>query len=286
MDSRYAKRRPGEWFVTLIRKADDRKPALMPESEGVVHELTARGVKLASARKIAAEFSQDRIREKILLHDWLLASGDGRKPRKPSGFLAAAIRDDYELPRELAASQRVATPRNSAEKRQSPENDHSSNERLEAARKYLSSLGTKERLKLEAAAVAKGNRFHAATYRRLKEQGSPLWEQLRDSLVANYLESQGVDLARCQDGCLCTTPRPRALSVSGDQGKRIWTPVRSHRRGWRLVAPPVSWPETRPKQSLNSESICALMAPWQRRIAATVSVDSKRDIPSDRSEQP
>jgi hypothetical protein len=191
---RYLKRRRGEWLIRLIREseaAETATPAVeIDDAKPLVAELTSRGLHASTARELAAEFSEERIREKISLLDWLTAKGGERAPKNPAGYLAAAIRNDYRPPGDFNSLPtnakgdrvkrerlRICTPDSDLEER-----------RLDQARKYFQSLPAEERQSIEALAVKNGNRFRVDTYQRLKESGGALWEEVRDLLIADALD--------------------------------------------------------------------------------------------------
>jgi len=198
---RYTKTQPGEWCIRLIRAGDagdqigHRDDKTLPADDEpkapIVEQLTQRGLSDAAARELAAQHPAEHIRAKIALLDWRTSQGGQQALKNPAGFLAAAIREDYQPPARPSTPQRpkrrpagppaaVAVAGESLAERQ----------RLDAARAYLASLPPDEQTRLEALAVEQGNGFQVATYQRLKSDGGKLWDEVRDLLIADYLRQQ------------------------------------------------------------------------------------------------
>jgi len=195
---RYTKTQPGEWFIHLIRAANADNQAghweehpSPAEDQGevrIVEELTQRGLSETVARELAAQHSAEHIRAKIALLDWRTSQGGQPALKNPAGFLAAAIRDDYQPPAKTSAPQRqlpriAERPVIAAIAGESL----AQQQRLDAARAHFQSLPPDEQARIEALAVEQGNRFQVATYQRLKPDGGKLWEEIRDLLIADYL---------------------------------------------------------------------------------------------------
>lgn len=189
----YVKRQRGEWLIRLIRESEvrDDAPAIqIEEVKPLVSELSSRGIRESTARELVSDFSEERIREKISLLDWLTAKADERSPKNPAGYLAAAIRDDYKPPADfhvVKPSNPQKAPKRPAKEPAVPEISPDQ-KRLDNARRHFQSLLPDEQAKLEALAVQKGNRFRVDTYHRLKAAGGALFEEVRDLLIADILD--------------------------------------------------------------------------------------------------
>lgn len=197
-DDRFVKLSPNNWEIRLERAGT---PTKAPEAlSPLVAELTKRGVSKTTATSLTRTFAARHITGKIALHDELLAKRDRRIGRNPPGFLASAIRDNYQVPNW--SSQNASPARAPHE----PLNDKTNPAPLPTAvdaertaqvarvRTYWSQLSDAEKQELESQAVASGNPFHVASYQRLKSTGSRLWESLRDELVAAYLSKRSSPL--------------------------------------------------------------------------------------------
>lgn len=191
---RYVKRQRGEWFVKLIREWECSTEASTSmerdNSNSLACELTSRGIQARTAKALVGSFSEECIREKISLHDWLMKKRGQRCPKNPAGYLTSAIREDYRPPSDFYAG--TVPKRQNVLKRQSPSSivlDNSPEKtRLDEARKSFQALSPDEQARVEKLAVERGNRFRVDTYYRLREGGGKLWEEVRDLLLADLQE--------------------------------------------------------------------------------------------------
>jgi plasmid replication initiation protein len=197
-EERFVKLSPSNWEIRLERAGapTTKNEALSP----LVAELTRRGVSKTTATSLTQSFAANHIEGKIALHDELLAKRDRRISRNPPGFLASAIRDNYQVANWSSQNAPPARAKNRPSKdRTTPAPVPTSIEtertvQLTKVRAYWSQLSDAEKQELESQAVASGNPFHVASYKRLKTTGSRLWESLRDELVAAYLSKQSFAL--------------------------------------------------------------------------------------------
>jgi hypothetical protein len=198
---RYTKTQPGEWFIHLIRagnavdqaghQEDKSLPAYDEPKATIVEQLTQRGLSDAAARELAAQHPAEHILAKIALLDWRTSQGGQQALKNPAGFLAAAIRADYQPPARSSTPQRQKRrPAGPSAAVAVDSESLAEQQRLDAARAYLASLPPDEQARLEALAVEQGNRFQVATYQRLKPEGGKLWDEVRDLLIADYLRQQ------------------------------------------------------------------------------------------------
>jgi len=192
---RYVKRQRNEWIIRLIRESDAAEaiaPAEISAVGGLEAELIARGLHASTARELIGQFSEERIREKISLLDFLAAKGGDRKPKNPAGFLASAIREDYRPPSDYkAATPKVEkTPEARWPKTARPTESTAESNRIQNARTIFNSLRSEERDRIEALSIEQGHRFFIETYNRLKAAGSHLWEDMRYKLIADQLERE------------------------------------------------------------------------------------------------
>jgi hypothetical protein len=194
LSDRYVKRQKNEWVIRLIRESEvveASAPIVIEESKSLEAELVARGLHASTARELVGQFSEVRIREKISLLDWLTAKGGERSPKNPAGYLAAAIRNDYRPPPDY----RIVPPAKEqrTEKRRAATSVAAESsigqKRLDDARTFFQSLPPEEQSQMESLAVEKGNRFRVETYHRLKETGGRLWDEVRDMLIADVLQT-------------------------------------------------------------------------------------------------
>lgn len=197
LDERYTKTRPGEWFIHLVRAgaANDEPEPEEPEMSPVVEALMERGIRSGVASALAAQHSETHIRSKIAMVDQRLAQGGGGAVKNPAGFLAAAIRHDYQDGAHQATPRRP-TPIVTAGRRKAAQRPcHASsceNPNTQTVREYLATLSPDATATLEAAAVASGQPIIVQSYERLRVSSSPLFEEVRLVLLAAHLEQAGL----------------------------------------------------------------------------------------------
>ena len=191
-DERYIKQQRGEWKIRLLRAGTNRSKPLAPETDLQVNlqsELVARGISETAANELIESFDVERIKEKIRYFDWLKQSG---KPahKNPAGFLATAIREDYQLPPNARSKETQARKKLSS--RTEPQIIEKQNEPsavIDSIRTHFESLPPGEAEAIERTAIETGNRFKLQTYRRLKENGDALSESVRWDLIRDYLKT-------------------------------------------------------------------------------------------------
>lgn len=205
---RYRKECPKVWKLAIAKKASSLKEARPESTEPVrlVAELVRRGVENGVATELEASFPAERIAEKLRYVDWLLARGDKRVAKNPAGFLVAAIRGDYPLPKDYLRFLKA-----SGSERGSRRNDSRSENRAargvqchaeqgavapepNAVQVYLASLSGEETARLEFEAVAAAAKVEAASYARLKGRDDQLFAGVRKHLLEKYVLTHGLHL--------------------------------------------------------------------------------------------
>ncbi|MCY2968473.1 MAG: hypothetical protein NT069_33415, partial [Planctomycetota bacterium] len=191
--NRFVRRSHGEWEIVLYRQEQGTTVAVTDESTPpLVVELMERGVRTTIAADLVRDFPAERITEKIELHDWLVERNDKRISKNSSGYLAAAIREDYRLPtgfvskaehgKRVAAEAKVK--KEALAQRQESEQQSASRR---AALAYWESLPEKERTALEAEAIAAGSTELVDKYRKF---GTTVFaEMLLKEIVVGYLRN-------------------------------------------------------------------------------------------------
>lgn len=170
-EDRYAKVGPGQWTITLRRRADleladdpiDAAPLAGPEPTEQEEALIERGVTPATAAELALAHPADRIAAKVEVFDWLVQRKDRRVSRNPAGYLAESIRKDYALPRgfesEAHRRERAAAleeqRRKVEEARRKAAEEQRAKEDIDAARvrAYWDGLSAPARERLQAEAL-------------------------------------------------------------------------------------------------------------------------------------
>ncbi len=193
---RFSRIARGRWGVVLV-KCRETESALLPESSPGVQGLLERGVRERAARALALEFGEERVLEKLRLHDWLRGRKDRRMSRSSAGFLVRAIRENF-LPEDFRAADQAPRPKAAlpcVPRKPFPVNNawcpHA--QLLGAWR----ALATDEQARIEQDAVASAEPFQQETYERLKPQGGKLFAEIRDELVGRFLGRQSRSLEPC-----------------------------------------------------------------------------------------
>jgi hypothetical protein len=189
-EERYAKAGRGDWKIILIQKSIDtgKKPrrSELAELEG---ELVSRGVSPARAAELVAAHPADRIKIKLEVFDWMLATKDKRVTKSPAGYLVKSIEDDYAAPKGFESRderrRRAEAERGATSAKQRREAEASSRQEAERARidAYLASLSAAERKKLEEGAFARANPLFLRRYRAGERAGSEAAQAWRRLIV-------------------------------------------------------------------------------------------------------
>lgn len=197
---RFVKEARGRYRVVFARAGQQAlaTPASDNASEGytpasastIERELKQRGLGGKAARDLIAAHSSDYIQQKIDYLDFLIENAE--QPKKPAGWLRAAIEEDYGPPAGYQRrAERLHHKQNTVEKHRRKDEEQAASRRQEeqeaAARKaqrahidaYLNTLTPQERKALEEQAVA-----HADdNMRQAARAGNPFAEIARSVLV-------------------------------------------------------------------------------------------------------
>lgn len=193
--ARYRKECPKVWKIAFTHCRPAALPAetaLAPPPEAL-ERLLKYGVAAATARELVAQFA-DRIAEKLALVDWLVARNDRRIQKNPAGFLVAAIRQDYPLPKDyLKTVKRTTKARGKVAKcSRSPKPRDPAVDTVGA---FLRALPGEAIDRLEVAALVAATSLERASYERLKAQGGQLFLSLRESLLRKHIVTHGLATA-------------------------------------------------------------------------------------------
>lgn len=192
----------GDWRVVFEKKAAMAPGVEQSEEElkvsGLERELESRGVSGKVAAELNAQFSEERILEKVELHDWLLSRKDKRIGENPAGYLVKAIKEDFVLPKGFQTKamrkekERVAAEKKaqvSAQKEQEDSRRRKAiEERERPLRAYLNSLSPLEQTSLEEEAVAATDGFRRKRYEDTKKKGGPTFEDYRELILFDFIE--------------------------------------------------------------------------------------------------
>lgn len=182
----FVQKERGKWEVVYTKQGKQltvTEPAA--DASPVVAALEARGVSPRKAIQLAAEYPEERIRQKLQLFDWHSKQGQA----KQAGFLVKAIEDDYAVPEELSrkAGTRRAS-RRQAEPAQAPAAVETSGDpRIE---EFLAGLTAGERERLEQEALAAAAPFIQAKLRSYEQESSSRYDALRRSVLERFVAEQ------------------------------------------------------------------------------------------------
>lgn len=196
----------GAWEILLVKKgganvemvAEDCGKQDSPVAKTpVLDALESRGVSSGVAKRLIADYSETTIREKVSLHDDLLAKNDARMSRNPAGFLVSSIKNNYPV----APKRKKITPLAQILPKPVPaENLHTGSEQASAPTdrqqkvlRFLSRLSVEEQRDLEERAVKNANEFMIRNYHDRKAAGGPLFETVRQILIGDEI-ARMVDL--------------------------------------------------------------------------------------------
>jgi hypothetical protein len=194
----YRKVKPKYWTVSVAKKNKQTRREVGSDQTptSVVDELVKNGVDATVANELVAEFTPERITEKLRFVAWLTARRDKRSPKNPAGFLVSAIRDNYLLPpdyrKQLGQTTKPIRRRGPTVTKSKPASDVESgrvNSHLPESevRAYLDSLGTADIEAIEEKALRAASATEVASYERLRATNSELFATLRDSLLRKFL---------------------------------------------------------------------------------------------------
>lgn len=193
-DERYVQLGKGHWKVVFVRRVAELAVETPEPSSKWETQLTERGVAKKVASELVAKHSEDRIAEKVELHDWLLARKDERIGKNPAGFLTSAIRDDYPLPKgfkprgvreaEKAAAEERKRKREAEAAAEERERQAEEEARSQALRSFLAGLSEEHREAFIAEAVDSDSGFLRQLWRK-HDNGDDLYLQM---MLRNHFE--------------------------------------------------------------------------------------------------
>ena len=190
---RYVWQARGSWRILLARGPRGRAEEAAegteaaPGSQPLAAMLAARGVSPKAAAELVEQHPADRVRAKLAVYDWLVASGDKRVQKNPAGYLVASIRSDYQAPEGF-------TPADEAGKLAEAER-----RAAEAARKQAvaaraeadASTAQDAALKARWDALPEADRESIAAAVRAANPGLRRWKAMLEPLCLAELEARG-----------------------------------------------------------------------------------------------
>ena len=173
----------GEWRVVFVAAFGAERMAEAPEVKcergetDLAGELVAFGVHASVAASLLREHDAACVREKLTYARDLVARKDKKVSRNPAGFLIAAIRGDFAVPKVARPRPAPPSPRTVAESASQEDGDRV------AIDAYWEGLTEEERRELESRAVASADGFLAKQYHDGKERGGTLFLAARKSII-------------------------------------------------------------------------------------------------------
>ncbi len=172
----------GNWIIA-VQKAEG---TIAQQDSKWVKELTSRGVNRKVARELASQFSETQIEDKIHLHDALVNARDRRISRNPAGFLASAIRYDYQAPPQ-EKSRRAELPKQKAAAPCTPApSSLTAKPAADRFEKHWDALNLEDQTRLEREALQQASRMHRETLKRLEASDHALLPEMRRQLVREF----------------------------------------------------------------------------------------------------
>ncbi|WP_442483394.1 replication initiator protein A [Aeoliella sp. SH292] len=183
----YRKVRPKIWTISVARQIPEQRslPTTQSEPASLLHSLVDRGVSKSTAAALIREFSAPRIEEKIGVFDWLTSRRDKRISANAPGFLVTAIRKDYAAPKDYRKSKQQKPPPRAATV--TMDEAVTKVEWDACVEEYLAPLTMRQRIELEAAAVAAADPHTAEGYRRSLDSGGPSFVAYQRMVISRYV---------------------------------------------------------------------------------------------------
>lgn len=189
-DERFVRKARGEWSIVFVKA--NKTAARIAETSPAVQALVDRGLSAASARRLVAQTSAEKIQEKLALCDWLSARSDSRVRTSPAGFLYRAIVDDFPLPDDYQAAVRAKAKASAAKvlplKKLQPETATPTGpDKRRGIDEYWNSLPKDEQMRIEDEIAKSAPIFLRQNYADEKEKGGPLFKTVRQAIIDEYV---------------------------------------------------------------------------------------------------
>jgi hypothetical protein len=203
-EERFAKGANGNWKIILIQKSAPReqKPR-RSELTGLEQELITRGVTPTKVTELVTGHAAERIRVKLEVFDWMLATKDKRVTKSPAGYLVKSIEDDYAAPNGFETKaernkkeevqreqQRLVTEA----KRQQKEEQAQERAIHAKVTKFWNSLSASDQEKLNSEALDQAEESLSNSYREMATSKNPVagafLKLMRDAHIKKLLGIQ------------------------------------------------------------------------------------------------
>ena len=200
-EERFQKIKAGLYRISFERGQSEAKALMSSEQEQTFSELKGRGVTPAKASKLVRSYPQERVLEKIAIHDWMQSTGDKRCSQNPAGFLVNAIENNYPVPKGFLKSRGEAKSELKVlggGKRVSPLKAQIVEETSEAPSKletefaaWWEAKSEEERKEIETKAVVQSDPFNRKMYIEAAGKGGQLFQAVRRNILMGYFERIG-----------------------------------------------------------------------------------------------
>jgi hypothetical protein len=201
-EERYAKAGRGNWKIILIQKSAvlEQKPRKSELSE-LGKELITRGVSPSKVAELVEKHPAERIRVKLEVFDWMLATKDKRVTKSPAGYLVKSIEDDYTAPKGFETKADRAKREEAKREQQQQEAEAKRRQKEAEAReqsihakvtKHWNSLTPADQEQLDAEALEQAEESLATSYRELAGTRNPIAKTflkvIRDAYIRRLLK--------------------------------------------------------------------------------------------------
>ncbi|MEO8096059.1 MAG: replication initiator protein A [Acidobacteriota bacterium] len=192
-EGRFLRKARGEWSVVFVKAS--KTTARLAEASPVVQSLVDRGLSAASARRIVATISVEKVQEKVALCDWLSARNDARVQKNKAGFLYRSITDDFALPEDYQAAVRAKLKRETSKvvplTRSTPQQERPGADTDRAAiDAFWNSMPTDEQERIEQDLVESAPTFLRQHYIEGRKERGLLFQTVRQSMIDTYVRKQ------------------------------------------------------------------------------------------------
>jgi len=194
IDERFIRKARGEWSIVFVKAG--KNTALHAEQSPIVKALVERGISAASARRIAAQTTSEKVEEKIALVDWLSGRKDSRVQKNPAGFLYRAITEDFSMPEDYQgvirakakqASSKVVPISRQLPAQSAPPKVSTDRSAIDA---FWNSIPGDEQKRIESELALNAPLFLRQSYQEGQQERGPLFQVVRQSIIDGYVRQE------------------------------------------------------------------------------------------------
>lgn len=197
----------GQYRVTFRRASRDKivsKPLTGPKTQRLanrqlIKRLTDYGVSANIAQQVVEDpdISQDRIEQKMEMLQWLIDTPSEESPKRPGGWLAKAIKDDWSPPSGFQSKADREAAKHKAEARKKKLKDQEAEYKKQLAVKtadqekrvadHLATLTDGERFALEREAIAAAPEFLRDRFWKYRDKKPDLEQEAKAMIIHNHV---------------------------------------------------------------------------------------------------